>query len=102
MNRTAGWMKRNNRRKHLRLPRLKMDRGGACERCGYSKTLVALSFHHRDRDDKSEGLSRMAQRNARISEMRAEIKKCDLLCLNCHAEVEEEWRKAQGQKVERR
>jgi hypothetical protein len=64
--------------------------GGCCSRCGYDKTPVALSFHHRDRSTKEFNLSEMT--SIGIARLRVEVLKCDLLCLNCHAEVEEELR----------
>lgn len=64
--------------------------GGACQRCGYNKSILALTFHHRDRLTKSFALSRMTSfSEAKVIE---EAKKCDLLCANCHFELEGEIR----------
>lgn len=66
------------------------ERGGACERCGYNKSISALSFHHRDRKTKSFNLSAMTSHSrAKVLE---EAKKCILLCSNCHHETEDELR----------
>jgi transposase len=64
------------------------EAGGACCRCGYSRTMRALHFHHLDPAEKRLEL------NARgvalsLDTLRAEARKCVLLCSNCHAEVEE-------------
>lgn len=61
-------------------------KGGACEACGYKKSLRALVFHHRDPKLKEFSFS-----SAGVSFERAveELKKCDLLCCNCHAEEHE-------------
>jgi transposase-like protein len=63
------------------------EAGGACAICGYSRHPSALHFHHIDPSTKEfalsqEGITRSLQR------ARAEVKKCVLLCANCHAEVE--------------
>lgn len=62
------------------------EAGGKCCVCGYSRCLAALEFHHLDRETKRFGLSRRGARS--ISSLRAEARKCVLLCSNCHAEVE--------------
>lgn len=55
--------------------------GGKCSSCGYSKCIQALQFHHNGDEKKSNNISNL-RRSAAIEE----IKKCDLLCANCHAE----------------
>lgn len=62
------------------------EAGGKCFVCGYSKSLRALQFHHRDPKTKEFGLS---GGSIGIDRQRQEAKKCDLLCANCHAEIEE-------------
>lgn len=60
--------------------------GGKCCKCGYNKCLKALQFHHLD----------PAQKNFEISSntgklswnvLEQELKKCILVCANCHAEI---------------
>ncbi len=63
------------------------EAGGACLICGYSRCLAALEFHHRDRKTKLFALSREGVTRS-LEKSRAEAHKCDLLCANCHAEVE--------------
>ena len=60
-------------------------RGGKCERCGYDKCEDALCFHHRDPSTKKFQLS-MQSGSTKWEDYLEESKKCDLLCLNCHAE----------------
>lgn len=62
-------------------------KGGKCQRCGYARCLAALSFHHRDRTQKSFTISRTRWGWKKV---KAEIDKCDLLCANCH--MEQEWK----------
>jgi predicted Zn-ribbon and HTH transcriptional regulator len=63
------------------------EAGGRCVRCGYDRYLGALQFHHRNPAEKSFQLS-MGGLTRSLASMRAEAAKCDLLCSNCHAEVE--------------
>lgn len=64
-------------------------KGGACERCAYSKCVEAFDFHHRDPAQKdfavsAEGVTRSWEK------LRIEIDKCALLCANCHRELHAE------------
>lgn len=67
--------------------RLVEEAGGKCQICGYSRYMGALQFHHVDPSTKSFSLS-MRGCTRSIAELRAEAAKCQLLCANCHAEVE--------------
>ena len=64
-------------------------KGGKCERCGYSRCLEALDFHHTDPTKKdfsisSKGYTRSWKR------VQAELDKCVMICANCHREVHAE------------
>lgn len=63
------------------------EAGGRCVLCGYDRCLNALEFHHRDPGKKLFGVGQRGITRA-IAEVRAEARKCALLCANCHAEVE--------------
>jgi 5-methylcytosine-specific restriction endonuclease McrA len=63
------------------------EAGGSCQICGYDRSLAALVFHHLDPKEKSFGIAARGHARA-IDSLRAEIKKCVLLCSNCHAEVQ--------------
>jgi len=63
------------------------EAGGSCRICGYSRSLAALHFHHLDPEEKRFGMGREGVTRS-LAEMRAEARKCALLCANCHAEVE--------------
>ena len=58
--------------------------GGKCSKCGYKKNLAALAFHHVS--DKEFKLDVRSLSNRKIDSILKELKKCELLCHNCHAE----------------
>lgn len=59
--------------------------GGKCCICGYDKCLSALQFHHKNPEEKDFTISH----NTHIAFEKAldEIKKCILVCANCHREI---------------
>lgn len=71
-------------------------KGGCCMKCGYDKNLSALTFHHREPEEKNFALS--SRELGMFSEARLlnEVNKCDLLCANCHNELHnlrlEDWK----------
>lgn len=60
--------------------------GGECKKCG-EKNFFKLCFHHTNSEDKEYRLSKMWGKNWKNIEN--EIKKCELLCQNCHYEYHE-------------
>jgi hypothetical protein len=76
-----------SRRRKKVLDTLIEEAGGCCIRCGYRKNSAALHFHHRNPKEKSFGIS-MKGITRSLDRLREESSKCDLLCANCHAEVE--------------
>jgi hypothetical protein len=81
--RQEGVIRRRRRAKRL----LVTEFGGCCRLCGYGRCLGALEFHHLDPGAKEFGVSRCGAHG--IERLRAEVRKCILLCSNCHAEVED-------------
>lgn len=61
------------------------EAGGKCIICGYYKYVGSLHFHHLY--NKSFGISESGFTVA-IDKLREEIKKCILVCSNCHGEIE--------------
>jgi hypothetical protein len=59
--------------------------GGKCNRCGYNICYRSLHFHHLK--DKKFNIAGALCRPKNISDMLEEIKKCILLCGNCHGEL---------------
>jgi transposase len=64
------------------------EAGGGCVLCGYNRSGRALAFHHLDPSQKQLPVSWNGVTVA-IDTVRAEARKCVLLCSNCHAEVED-------------
>lgn len=62
-------------------------KGGKCQKCGYSKSLAALDFHHRNPHEKEFAISSVKWKN--FDRIQPELDKCDLLCANCHRERHE-------------
>ena len=63
------------------------EAGGRCALCGYDRHVGALEFHHRDPAAKEFGVAGGGVARS-LERLRAEARKCVLLCANCHAEVE--------------
>lgn len=60
--------------------------GGQCIRCGYKRNFGALEFHHQDPKLKLFQLDMRSLANLRWDLILQEVRKCILLCANCHAE----------------
>lgn len=58
--------------------------GGRCSKCGYSKCIEALDFHHINPELKEFEVS--AKFTCRTDILIEEAKKCKVLCANCHRE----------------
>ena len=61
-----------------------------CSVCGYNKSSVALHFDHVDTNTKCREISRMYSAN--VQTLKNEMRKCQILCANCHAERTQEQR----------
>lgn len=62
---------------------------GSCCKCGYSKCIDALHFHHLDPKTKKFTITDAVHGRVRATEeeIYEEIAKCILICANCHAEI---------------
>ena len=69
----------------------KLSKG--CAVCGYNKCAEALIFHHINDKDKEFDISRVTRSGGNLEKMKEEIKKCVILCSNCHAELHAKLRK---------
>src|SRR5690554_4536093 len=61
--------------------------GGKCVCCGYNKCNRALSFHHLDPSEKDFSFGNVRANPRSIEKIIAEVKKCVMVCNNCHAEI---------------
>jgi len=62
-----------------------------CCICGYKKSSDALQFDHKDIHTKKKEISRMHGYSIKV--VKDEMRKCRVLCANCHAEHTEKQRK---------
>jgi len=79
------------RRRKIRLKAIAFL-GGKCAKCGYSKCPEVLEFHYKDPSKKDFNVSRKGHCRS-WERVKEEIKKCVLLCANCHREVHVELNK---------
>ena len=61
--------------------------GGKCVICGYCKCNAALVLHHLNPDEKEIGLGAIRANPKNWVYIVKELRKCVLLCANCHGEV---------------
>lgn len=87
-----GKEKRKGNYAHVKTYRAKKRRilveeaGGKCKICGYDKCIRNLHFHHVDPSEKEFGLSTVGN-NISLEKVKKEMKKCILVCSNCHGEI---------------
>lgn len=62
--------------------------GGRCQICGYDRCPAAFDFHHPDPRTKDFTVS---VKTVWSEALEAELRKCVLLCSNCHREVHAGW-----------
>ena len=70
----------NFRQKVLR--RYKLLKG--CVYCGYKKHFSALDFDHINRITKIKSISRLVTDTVSFKRIKDEVRKCEVLCSNCH------------------
>jgi hypothetical protein len=73
----------SRKRRNLKLKAIEFL-GGKCQACGYAKCAAALDFHHENEKNFDLSTGGFTRSWARIL---AEVKKCILLCANCHREL---------------
>ena len=73
------------RRKEIRR-KVIFQLGGRCVRCGYDRCIEALECHHLESSEKDFGISSKGYTRS-WSQILKELKKCVLLCANCHREM---------------
>lgn len=70
--------------KTINIKLVEQAKSNGCKKCG-EKRLYVLDFHHRDGDEKIATINRMIK-SASAETLAIELKKCDVLCANCHRE----------------
>jgi hypothetical protein len=75
------------RRNKAYVDRVKRFKG--CRVCKYKKCSTALEFHHLDSASKKSSISRLAQDEYSLATIKTELRKCVILCANCHREEHE-------------
>jgi hypothetical protein len=61
--------------------------GGGCQICSYNKCPEALELHHINPAEKEFSFGSIRSSPKKLEVIKEEIKKCILLCSNCHREV---------------
>lgn len=77
------------KKQQYKLIRARIDelkRQNPCVLCG-EKEPVCLDFHHKDPKQKVVSISQMAKLNWGFEKVELEIKKCVMLCSNCHRKL---------------
>jgi len=55
-----------------------------CNKCGKSFISDCLDFHHKDPSQKETAINSLIHKQYSMDRLKTEIKKCELLCGNCH------------------
>jgi len=66
--------------------RIVKSMGGKCCICGYDKCFRSLDLHHLDPNKKEIGIGQIMANPTKWQKIVLELKKCVLLCSNCHGE----------------
>jgi len=76
--------KRMNPTVEERIVFLEQAKARSCADCGQTHSPSAMDFHHIDSSTKSKGIAALVRQASR-KRLEEEIRKCVLLCANCHA-----------------
>jgi len=74
----------HTKKRHNLKYKLIVENGGKCFNCGYKKCLGALQFHHKNPKEKEFSIS--GNHTLKHKTLYEEVKKCIILCANCHSE----------------
>ena len=80
----SGYMKAKYQEKKETIQDIKAEL--KCQKCGYDKCAEALDFHHINPEEKEDRIARMISNNYSLDKIKEEMKKCIVLCSNCHRE----------------
>lgn len=79
----TAYMKQKYQEKKNEIQELKSQY--SCAKCGDTRGYV-LDFHHINPAEKENTIARMTSNNYELTKVYDEIKKCIVLCANCHRE----------------
>ena len=65
---------------------LMTEAANGCVKCG-EKDFRCLQFNHIDRNTKVAAISTMTSNNRPLSLIKEELKKCEVVCANCHMKI---------------
>ena len=66
----------------------------SCIQCG-EKNPILLVFHHKNMKEKENGIAVMASSSFSTEKLINEMKKCEILCFNCHVLVHDRMKRSQ-------
>ena len=78
----AAYFREYRRKVRKKIKEYKLAKG--CKNCGYNKCSSALGFHHKEENKEYQIARGMGTRCWET--ILKEIKKCDVMCANCHTE----------------
>ena len=81
--------RRRRKKNSLFMQRVKLRYG--CSECGYKKCVSSLHFDHINPTTKTDMVSRLVKKS--MERLKNEMRKCRILCANCHGEHTEQQRK---------
>lgn len=88
----SGHMRMTYLKKREEISQLKLQI--KCQKCGYDKCPDALEFHHTNPEEKDYTISQALRLHKSEEEIQNEMKKCVILCSNCHKEFH--WREREN------
>lgn len=78
------WTKKTRAYQRKLIARYKLMIG--CKVCGYKKYDKALELHHTG-GEKEKDVSNMIRKGVSIKTLKKEVRKCIVVCANCHREL---------------
>lgn len=84
----GGWTKGDKTRKEIEAEIQQFKDESPCGICNTDRRYPAMDFHHRDPSEKVGCIGNMPREGYSEEEVWDEIEKCEVLCANCHREIE--------------
>jgi transcription elongation factor Elf1 len=90
--------KSSDRKKVLAVELEKIKKKLKCEKCGEGH-VATLDFHHKNASEKEKGVGASISNGWSINRIKKEIKKCIVLCSNCHRKLHYKERKLRKKNI---